>query len=182
MATNSNFRSKLRSAPERNLSDNANGIPIISRRILPVASPQARVALVQSFALFSDIPRQDCVPIVMAARERHFSRGEIIYNEGANFRQVILLTSGCAKMVQSGQNGSAVILRLCGLGEVVGSLGVSMQACYRSTPQALMQSSALVWEYNTLENLSNRFPSLRLNVAYILYKQLEDMEDRFREI
>ena len=40
----------------------------------------------------------------------------------------------------------------------------------------------LVWERDVFESLSKRFPSLRLNVAYILYKQLEDMEDRFREI
>jgi len=85
-------------------------------------------------------------------------------------------------MVQCSQNGSAVILRLCGPGEIVGSLGVSTQEKYRSTPQALTESSALVWDSSEFESLSSRFPSLRLNVSYILYKQLEDMEDRFREI
>jgi CRP-like cAMP-binding protein len=57
-----------------------------------------------------------------------------------------------------------------------------MQAKYRSTSQAVTACIALVWESGVFESLATRYPSLRLNVAYILYKQLEDMEDRFREI
>ncbi|HTC64660.1 MAG TPA: Crp/Fnr family transcriptional regulator [Candidatus Saccharimonadales bacterium] len=182
MATNSNFGDKIRPGSERNLSALADRFPASTRRTLPPSAQLARVALVRFFTLFNGIPANDCSQIVTAARERQFSRGEIIHIEGASIRQVVLLTSGSAKMVQCGQNGSAVILRLCGPGEIVGSLGISMQAKYRSTPQALAASSALVWESSIFETLSSRFPSLRLNVSYILYKQLEDMEDRFREI
>ncbi len=103
----------------------------------------------------------DRAQIVGAARERQFSRGQTIYIEGDNQRQVVLLTSGSAK---------------------VGTLGVSLQAKYRSTSQAVTKCSALVWESTVFESLASRYPCLRLNVAYILYKQLEDMEDRFREI
>jgi len=46
----------------------------------------------------------------------------------------------------------------------------------------LTACSALVWESCLFESLSARFAAMRLNVAYILYKQLEDMENRFREI
>lgn len=120
--------------------------------------------------------------ILGVARERQFSRGETISIEGDQLRQVILLTFGSAKMVQCGQDGSAVILRLCGPGELVGTLGISMQERYRCTSQALTACSALVWESCLFESLSSRYPALRLNVAYILYKQLEDMENRFREI
>jgi len=132
--------------------------------------------------LFAEISLNDRAQIMGAARERQFSRGQTIYIEGDNQRQVVLLTSGSAKMIQCGQDGSAVILRLCGPGELVGTLGVSLQAKYRSTSQAVTKCSALVWESTVFESLASRYPCLRLNVAYILYKQLEDMEDRFREI
>jgi CRP/FNR family transcriptional regulator, nitrogen oxide reductase regulator len=182
MASNFNF--------ERNIRPNTGGNLPVSRGtvrvgplVAPRGGPQATWATrSQHFALFTDISSQDRTLIVSAARERTFSRGQIIHIEGDDMRQVVLLTSGFAKMVQCGQNGSAVILRLCGPGELVGTLGVTMQARYRSTPQAIASSTALVWERDVFESLSKRFPSLRLNVAYILYKQLEDMEDRFREI
>jgi CRP-like cAMP-binding protein len=137
---------------------------------------------VQNFPLFAGISPQDRATMLGVARERQFARGETMSIEGDQLRQVILLTFGSAKMVQCGQDGSAVILRLCGPGELVGTLGVSMQERYRCTSQALTSCSALVWESVLFESLSSRYPALRLNVAYILYKQLEDMENRFREI
>lgn len=182
MATNSNFGSKIRPVSERILPGPVGRIAALAGRVHPAPHLVSRVEHVQSFTLFRGISQSDSLQIVMAARERQFSRGEVIYIEGGNIRQVFLLISGSAKMVQCSQNGSAVILRLCGPGEIVGSLGVSTQEKYRSTPQALTESSALVWDSSEFESLSSRFPSLRLNVSYILYKQLEDMEDRFREI
>ena len=182
MASNFNFERNIR-------PDSGNNLPVsrATVRVGPIAAPRGLpqstwVTRSQHFALFTDISAQDRTVIVSAARERMFSRGQIIHIEGDDLRQVVLLTSGYAKMVQCGQNGTAVILRLCGPGELVGTLGVTMQARYRSTPQAIASSTALVWERDVFESLSKRFPSLRLNVAYILYKQLEDMEDRFREI
>src|SRR5665213_1267353 len=182
MATNLTIRTKITPATERTVPRFATCVPAVPRLMLPTSQQAGKVAFVQSFTVFANISPNDCSQIVLAARERRFARGEIIHIEGASVRQVVLLMSGSAKMVQTSQNGSAVILRLCGPGEVVGSLGISTQAKYRSTPQALTSSSALVWESSVFETLSSRFPSLRLNVAYILYKQLEDMEDRFREI
>jgi CRP-like cAMP-binding protein len=182
MASNANFERNMRPVPGASLPVSRGTV-----RVDPMGAPKGGAQNTwavrsQHFALFSDISSQDRSQIVAAARERMFSRGQIIHIEGDDMRQVVLLTSGYAKMVQCGQNGSAVILRLCGPGELVGTLGVTMQARYRSTPQAIASSTALVWERDVFESLSKRFPSLRLNVAYILYKQLEDMEDRFREI
>jgi CRP-like cAMP-binding protein len=182
MASKPNLGGRMRPASEGRIA--GPGSPI---RIGTYSTPQAMppsdwAARVQDFPLFAEILLNDRAHIVGQARERQFSRGQTIYIEGDNQRQVVLLTSGSAKMVQCGQDGSAVILRLCGPGELVGTLGISFQAKYRSTSQAVTKCSALVWESVVFESLARQYPSLRLNVAYILYKQLEDMEDRFREI
>jgi len=172
----------MRPAPERRITGPGSPIRISTHSTPQAASPHDWAARVQHFPLFADILLNDRAQIVGVARERQYSRGQTIYIEGDNQRQVVLLTSGSAKMVQCGQDGSAVILRLCGPGELVGTLGISLQAKYRSTSQAVTKCSALVWESSVFESLAHQYPSLRLNVAYILYKQLEDMEDRFREI
>jgi CRP-like cAMP-binding protein len=173
---------KIRPVSERSITG-PGGTVRVGPKGSPLGGPQnSWDTRVQHFTLFANISPEDRYLIVNEARERQFSRGQTIYTECDDMRQVVLLTSGSAKMVQSSQNGSAVILRLCGPGELVGALGISKQERHRSTPQALSSSSALVWDRSVFESLSKQFPSLRLNVAYILYKQLEDMEDRFREI
>jgi CRP-like cAMP-binding protein len=141
-----------------------------------------RPPIPERFLLLSDIPVRDCEEIVDAARELRFQRGQIIHFEGDPIRGVVLLTYGSAKVVQFGQNGTEVILRLCGPGELVGTLALPQQRLHRSNSQALRTSAALVWEKGVFETLSRRFPVLRFNAALILSKQLKEMEDRFREV
>lgn len=139
-------------------------------------------ALVQQSSLFSGIPPKDCKEIVSAARKEVYMRRQTIFLEGDPVRQMVLLTSGCAKIVQVGQNGCEVILRLNGTGEALGMVGLNTQARHCSTAQALSASTALVWEAAAFESLSERFPALRRNTTSILCKRLEDLEERFREI
>lgn len=139
-------------------------------------------ALVQQSPLFLDISPEDCKNIVSAAHEKEFMRREAIYLEGDPVRQILLLTSGCVKIMQFGQNGSEVILRLNGPGEVVGTVGLCTQGRHCSMAQALRASTALVWDAAVFESISQRFPTLRRNTARILCQRLEELEERFREI
>ena len=137
---------------------------------------------IYEFSLFSNVMQREREEIIAAARKRELVRGQTIHIEGDVVQQVVLLASGSAKIVQFGQNGSAVILRLCGPGDLVGTLGLATRGRHCATAETLRLSEALVWETSVFEALSHRFPTLRLNTALILGKQLRDMEDRFREI
>jgi CRP/FNR family transcriptional regulator, nitrogen oxide reductase regulator len=141
-----------------------------------------RAALVQRFPLFSNVSPPECREIVSVAREQEYSRRQIIYLEGDPVRQVVLLTSGYAKIVQFGRNGTEVILRLNGPGEVVGTFGLCTQACHRSRAQALSASKALVWDAVVFESIAQGIPVLRRNTIHTLSKRVEDLEQRFREI
>ena len=182
MATKPNFSGR----PGPPLGGGARGLAGLVRIPPPGAAARAQLsywdARVREFPLFLGISPEQRSSILSAAQVRLISRGQTIYVEGDRVRQVILLTYGSAKMTQSGEDGDAVILRLCGPGELVGTLGITMQEKYRSTSQALTPCSALVWDSEYFESLSCQIPSLRLNVAYLLYKLLEEMEVRFREL
>ena len=141
-----------------------------------------RVAAVQQFALFSGVSLADCTNIVSSAHERDFARRQTIFFEGDPVQQILLLTSGCVKVTQFGQNGSEVILRLNGPGEVLGSLGHCTRANHCSTAQALQASRALIWDAAVFESISERFPVLRRNTARILGERLHELEERFREM
>jgi CRP-like cAMP-binding protein len=138
--------------------------------------------MVQKFPLFSGISQADCTNIVSAAHEKKFSRRETLFAEGDSIRQILLLVSGWVKVTQFGQNGSEVILRLNGPGEIVGALGLCAQGEHCSTAQTIQPSIALSWDCAAFDSISERYPVLRRNTAQILEERLRELEQRFREV
>jgi CRP-like cAMP-binding protein len=140
-----------------------------------------RIALVQQFALFSGISTADCTNILSVTHERRFSRRQTIACEGDPIQQILLLTSGCVKVTQFGQDGKEAILRINGPGEVLG-LELWSGGNHSSTAKALQACSALVWDAASFEAVSERFPILRRNTTRILGTRLQELEERFREV
>jgi len=140
-----------------------------------------RAELVQRFALFSEVPLDECAKIVALAHEARFPQGRAIFFAGDSLRQTALLTSGCAKLSQSDREGEEVILRLVGPGEM---LCVECFPKYNhcSTAWAVQPSTALVWDVGQFQAFAERYPSLARNVSCILMKTLVQLEERFREI
>ncbi|PYT99015.1 MAG: hypothetical protein DMG38_13410 [Acidobacteria bacterium] len=138
--------------------------------------------LVRHSPLFSGISAAECRELLSAACEKHFARRQRIFLEGDLVRQVVLLTSGSAKVVQFGQSGSEVILRLAGPGEVVGTLNLSLQVRHGSTAQALRASTALVWDAAVFESFAQRSAHLRRNITSMISKELHELEERYCEI
>ena len=141
-----------------------------------------RRALVKNSPLFSDVPGAECREILSAAYEKHFARHQTIFLEGDPVRQIVMLTSGSAKIVQFCQNGAEVILRVKGPGEVVGTLGLFPQVRHCSTGKALRACTAMVWDTADFEPIARRSMSLWRNITYILCQQLYDLEERYREV
>lgn len=155
--------------------------------VAPVASAREcnalrKVRLVQDSPLFANIPPTDCGEIVSAARESEFSRRGTIFLEGDPIRHVTVLTSGSAKVIKLGQNGTEVILRLAGPGDVVEVTGLPAQGRHCSTAQALSVSAALIWEASTFQALADRVPALRRNITKVVAQRLQELEERYREI
>src|SRR2546429_3850441 len=132
--------------------------------------------------LFAGIPRADYAIIVSAAHPTKFPRRQTIFFAGDAIKDIVLLTEGSVKITQLGENCSAVILRLEGPGEIVGSLGSAQHCRHSSTAEALLPCRALVWNAPTFDALSQRFPLLQRNTMRIMAKRLQVLEGRFREI
>ena len=141
-----------------------------------------RTTLVHRFALFSGVSPADCTTIVVSGREKVFARRQTVFAEGDPVRQISLVLSGCLKLTQFGQDGSEVILRLTGPGEIIGALGLNSGNGHNSTAQAMAPSVALVWEAAGFESALDRFPIFRRNVIRELEGRLHDMDMRFREV
>ena len=146
-------------------------------------SPYEKCVFVQRLRLFSEISPTDCRTIVSTAREKRFSRREIIFFEGAPVRQVVLLLSGCVKITQLGFAGAEVILGVSGVGDIVSGFRQSGANCsHCSTAQAIRPSTALVWQAATFDKLLDRFPAFERNTVRALEERLQELEQRFREV
>ena len=146
-------------------------------------SPCEKFAFVQRLPLFSDISPTECSTILSTAREKRFSQRETIFFEGDPIQQVVMLLSGCVKITQLGFCGGEVILRLSGVGDIVGGVGRrGANYSHSSTAQTTQPSTALVWQSATFDKLLDRFPAFQRNKARALEERLEELEQRFREV
>ena len=117
--------------------------------------------------LFSGILPGDYTRIASTARIKEFSRGELLYIEGDSVQQVLLLTSGVAKITQLGMSGTEVILRFGVTGDVLGATGLFCTGRHCTTAEAFRPCRALVWDAPSFKALVERFPVLHQNLSLI---------------
>ena len=132
--------------------------------------------------LFSGILPGDYSRIAAAARVKEFERGEMLFSEGDSVQQVLLLTSGFAKINKLGLSGSEVILRFSAPGDVLGAMGLFSTGKHCTTAQSFRLCRALVWEPPVFKALAERFPVLHQNLCRIVGGELLELEERFREV
>ena len=141
-----------------------------------------RLAFVRRQKLFSEVSPTDGCAIISVAHEKRFLRRQTIFSEGDPVQQVVMLLSGCVKTTQVGFGGNEVILRLSGVGDVIGGFDLCPDCRQIATAQAIQPSTALVWQLTDFERLLDRFTTFRRNTVRALEERLQEMEQRFREV
>ena len=150
--------------------------------VVATARPRAESRCFETSPLFADIPRVDRAKILNVAVSRKFTRQHTIFHAGELNREILLLTEGCVKITQLGENGGEIILRLNAPGELVGAVGELRQGTHNSTAQTLVACNTLVWNIAGFEALAESYPLLQRNTMRILARRLRELEGRFLEI
>src|SRR5579863_4474634 len=135
-----------------------------------------------SSPFFAGLPHQVTAEIASYARTRQFLRNELLFMQGHPFLALILLQSGSVKHTQVGPNGTEVLLRVSGKGEIVDFQAEARCCVHTCSARAIEFSRALVWDYRRIEVLALRYPRLRDNITHLLCRKLEELEERFREM
>jgi CRP-like cAMP-binding protein len=111
-----------------------------------------------------------------------FSRHEAIFVEGQPTRHVLLIRSGSVKLTQLSQDGSEVILRMSGVGDIVGVLALSANSMHTCSAHVVERCTGFVWDAMKFEHILENNSIMRKNVTRILSDRLNELEERFREI
>ncbi len=134
-----------------------------------------------SSRFFAGLTDHARISIASFALGRRFAKDELLFRQGEPVCSLILLTSGCVKHTQVSRGGAEALLRVSGRGEVVGVLSESANG-HTCTVRATEECEALVWDYSRLKCLITTYPQLRNNLDRILIAQLEELEERYREV
>lgn len=149
----------------------------------PVHSITAeRLSSLRSSVLFSGISDYDCAHIASAAVRRTFERRETLFTQGQQVRSLILLQSGNVKHTQVSPDGDGALIRISSAGDIVCVTGMSLMRRHTCSGRATEKCHALVWEHDHMLTYMSRYPRLGANMTRILAAQLNDLEERFREV
>lgn len=132
--------------------------------------------------LMADVPPADYARILSFGRSIKIARRQTIFFAGDAVKEVLLLSEGCMKITLLSQTGGAVILRLVGPGEVIGTVGLTEQTTHSASAEALVSSKVVAWNGATFERLLTQFPILRRNTINIMERRLAILEARFRDV
>ena len=141
-----------------------------------------RVVLMCASALFAGLTPKDCYEIASCASARKFARDEVLFMQGQPVRNLVLLQTGSVKLTQLSANGNEVILWMNGEGEAVGVHSELPNCNHTCSARAMEQCRALTWEYSRLQALLAEYPQIRKNINQILSNNLQELEERFREV
>lgn len=115
----------------------------------------------------------DLKVILAAARQRHFTANSVVVNQGNPADHLFLLTKGRARFFFITPEGKKVILLWLTPGEVFGvSALLSVPSLYLVSTETLRDSSMLVWDRASLQNLAGRYPRLLENALLLAYDYL----------
>jgi len=137
-----------------------------------LSKPAVAVANVKSRFLDGLSPL-DLKVILAAARQRHFTANSVVVSQGNPADHLFLLTKGRARFFFITPEGKKVILLWLTPGEVFGASALlSVPSLYLVSTEALRDSSMLMWDRASLQNLAGRYPRLLENALLLAYDYL----------
>lgn len=149
---------------------------------LETCSLGAKIDSVQQFPLFTGVCPADCKAIISVSREKRLYRRQYLFSAGDPIDQVFLVLSGSIKTTQIGFGGGEVILRVCGVGDLVGTFGLWPDDKHDSAAQTAQAGTVLAWDSATFAKLLDHSARLRHNTFRLLEERLREIEQRFREL
>jgi CRP-like cAMP-binding protein len=145
-------------------------------------APVAQVTQGSPIALLAGMPPSESRVVLSAATRFSFASNETILLEGDPANCLILIETGRVKLTRVGRDGSEVILRICGSGEVVDVYAERGYRHHTCTARAMTHCRVLIWDSKQAVAVGMLYPEIRTNLARILANRLNELEDRFCEI
>lgn len=143
------------------------------------AADAAQVARAGAFRALDEAGR---AALAASARKVSLRKGQALFQQGAGADAVYLVLGGQVKILETGEDGRSVVLRVEGPGALLGLIAALGVDRYPITAQALEPAWAARWSGKDLEAVMNRFPAIALSLLPMVLGRLRELQDQYREL
>jgi CRP-like cAMP-binding protein len=119
--------------------------------------------------LLDGLSAEDLTAILRTAKVQRFSANSVIVNQAAAAKHLFLLKHGQARHFFITDDGEKILLRWLVPGDITGAATLlSKPSRYQMGTEVLKDSRFLVWDRNTVGDLTTRYPKLLQNALSIM--------------
>lgn len=138
--------------------------------------------LLQGNPLFHDLDEAALGKIVQAGHLAHKSDGEYFFFQGDPALRTYFVLEGKVKLAQLTTDGQQVLMEYIGPGRVFAIIAAIPNAKYPVSGQASGEATALFWQRETLNVLTESYPALSGNLLRVMATQIGEFQNRIREL
>lgn len=148
---------------------------------LPQPTPTI-LRLLQDNPLFQGLDEPALGKIVQAGHLARKSDGEYFFFQGDPALRTYFVLEGKVKLAQLTTDGQQVLMEYIGPGRVFAIIAAIPNAKYPVSSQAAGEATALFWQRETLNTLTESYPVLSGNLLRVMATQIGEFQNRIREL
>lgn len=145
-------------------------------------SPVVPLEEIKKIPLFQGATQLDLSRLVQAAHQKRLRAGEFLFLQGDPAERMYVLLKGRVKLNQAGPDGRQVLIRVITPVRLFGLVAMTSACEYLVTALAAEDSQVLYWNRQELVDIVTRVPQMALNAMRILAEQLQEIQERFRQM
>lgn len=138
--------------------------------------------ILMALPVFAGLSERDWEKISDLFSERQYQKDDYIFLEGEAPEALFIIKTGKVKVLRHSTDGKDVVLRVCGPGQMLGTVAVFDGGGYPGTAQVIEACSVLIIARNDCLTLVNRYPIFALTVITDLGTRLRSSAEQIRSL
>jgi len=138
--------------------------------------------ILQAMPFFAGLSERDWEKVIDLFSERQYQKDDYIFLEGEAPEALYIIRTGKVKVLRHSTDGKDVVLRVGGVGHLLGTVAVFDGGGYPGTAQVIEDCTALVIARNDCLTLVNRYPVFALAVISDLGSRLRSSAEQIRSL
>lgn len=135
-----------------------------------------------SIELFRGVPERALHRIAAAARIRRLPRRARIFSQGDGDVRAHAVLEGAVNIVQSGSDGTQVVMRIASPGQIFGTVALFTDRRYPADAITMCETVEASWSETDFQDLLGAFPDIAVSLIRIVGRRLQEMQERVREL
>jgi CRP-like cAMP-binding protein len=140
------------------------------------------IRLLQQVPLLQGLGSNELAAVAEAAKLCQLEGEQFFFRQGSTADTAYVLLRGRVKLTQSTPEGTQVVLRFIGPGDLFGAMAAFEGQVYPVSAQAVRWCRALCWKGRTIAALMETHPRIAFNALRELSARLQDLRERYREL